>query len=200
MADGDDKHPLLTHLKTIPNQLTLLRLLLIPVMWGCALQGWSFPIGIGLFIALVTDAFDGMLARWLEQTSAFGSKFDSLADNLLIPSVAAWMLMLYPGIWNDHAAIILLALGIYAASMLTGLVKFRRFANLHLHLSRAGALVQLIFVIHAMLTGDYNRPLFYLSIGLFILSSSETLLLMLSQSQVDEHMGSLLLVLLRRKP
>ncbi|MBV9791833.1 MAG: CDP-alcohol phosphatidyltransferase family protein, partial [Chloroflexi bacterium] len=38
-------------LKLLPNLLTSLRLLLVPVLWLCALQGRSTWIGVGLLVA-----------------------------------------------------------------------------------------------------------------------------------------------------
>ena len=41
----------LAELRAIPNQLTALRLVLIPVLWGFALAGLPLYVGVGLVIA-----------------------------------------------------------------------------------------------------------------------------------------------------
>ncbi|GAB6051530.1 CDP-diacylglycerol--glycerol-3-phosphate 3-phosphatidyltransferase [Magnetospira thiophila] len=81
-------------LKTLPNILTITRILAIPVVIGLfflpyPLNHWA-PFGVFTYAA-ITDFFDGYLARAWNQQSAFGRMFDPIADKLL---VAAVLLML----------------------------------------------------------------------------------------------------------
>jgi cardiolipin synthase len=191
---------MLQHLKTIPNQLTALRLLLIPILWVFAFLDLPSYVAVGLIITLLTDALDGPIARWLNQVTEFGSKLDSLADNLLTLSAVIWLLMLRPVILADHPVAYLATVAAYVSTLLLGWMKFRRFANLHLYSTKAAGLIAYIFAIHALLFGRYNEVLFFAAIGMGILSSLETLLLQLTRSQVDEHIGSILLVTRRRDP
>ncbi len=71
---------------TVATQLTLLRMLLIPavvilVVYG--LNGWAFVVFIG---AGLTDALDGILARWWGQRTTLGALLDPMADKLLLIS------------------------------------------------------------------------------------------------------------------
>lgn len=70
---------------TIPNGLTVLRGLGIPVFMYLALSlhadGWAI---LTLIIAGATDYFDGKLARAWNQTSKFGEIFDPAIDRLYI--------------------------------------------------------------------------------------------------------------------
>ena len=182
---------MISNLRLVPNQLTAIRFLAVPVMWVCALRGQLTCIGIGLMISLVTDLFDGIAARKLDQTSEFGSKFDSIADQFLQISALIWVLMLMPEIFSENLFISLLAITIYLTSLLVGLVKFKRMANLHLYLSKAGGLFLYIFLIHAFLFGEYSLFLFYLATVSFILSSSETLILQLTYPSVNSNIGSI---------
>lgn len=84
----------------IPNALTLLRIILIPVLVGIAYipfaSGqvapwlpfeWRYFIAALVFlVAAITDWFDGYLARTLNQTSAFGRFLDPVADKLMVAS------------------------------------------------------------------------------------------------------------------
>jgi phosphatidylglycerophosphate synthase len=187
------------YLKTIPNLLTALRLLLLPVLWGLALLKWPVPLAIGMIISFLTDTLDGFIARRFNVTSAFGSKFDSLADNLLIPSTVIWLVILRPEVLTDHPILCAVAVATYGSSLLVGWIKFRRFANLHLYSKKAAGVLSYAFIVHALLAGRYNAWLFYIAISLFILASVEGLILQLTHAQVDEHMGSLVLTLVRRK-
>lgn len=79
----------------IPNALTLMRILLIPVLvvvFYLPFKGhWLVAAGI-FTLAAVTDWFDGYLARRLGQMTAFGAFLDPVADKLMV-SVALVLLV-----------------------------------------------------------------------------------------------------------
>src|ERR1017187_7135390 len=69
---------------TVANQLTLLRLLLIPVFALCLLYGlfgWALVVFV---IAGIPDALDGLIARWTRQPTTLGAWLDPMADKLLL--------------------------------------------------------------------------------------------------------------------
>jgi len=186
-------------IKSLPNQLTALRLLLIPVLWVCAFRGLSLWVGIGLAFAILTDFLDGFFARKLHQISSFGAKFDSLADNLLQPSALVWLWILKQSIFLDHPIIWGIAIAIYFSSLIVGLVKFKRFGNLHLYSSKFAAAITVSFAIHTLIASQYSAVLLYLALISSIISSAETLILQLMFNQVNEHMGSLFLAINRKR-
>ncbi len=72
---------------TAANQLTLLRMLLIPVLALLVLydrMGWALIV---LILAALTDAFDGLLARRAGQQTTLGAWLDPVADKLLIATM-----------------------------------------------------------------------------------------------------------------
>lgn len=76
-------------LQTIPNLITLLRILLIPIFVAVfyAPFSWAHPLAAFIFaLASVTDWLDGYLARKFDQISSFGSFLDPVADKLLVAS------------------------------------------------------------------------------------------------------------------
>ena len=85
----------------LPNLVTLLRILLIPLIVGIFYfpDDWlSFEdrniAATGVFIfAAITDWLDGYLARKLNQMSAFGAFFDPVADKLVV--VGALIVLLH---------------------------------------------------------------------------------------------------------
>lgn len=176
----------------IPNLLSLSRLALVPVLWVFALQGNARAVGIGMAIAFATDVLDGWLARRLGQESPIGSALDSLADNILQPSAAVWLYLLRPDFVRAHAVAIGVAIAVYVASLAVGLVRFGRLGNLHLHSSRASAVVQYVFIVQALVSQTPSTLLFYLALITWTVSSAETLILQLTSDRVDEHMGSIL--------
>ena len=73
---------------TIPNILTVLRLLAAPgvaVMFLYFHRPWADWFALTLFIvAAITDYFDGYLARLWKQESKFGTMLDPIADKAMV--------------------------------------------------------------------------------------------------------------------
>ena len=74
-------------LNNVPNLLTLLRIIAIPVFVVIFYLPWEGAHFWSTFIfctAAITDWLDGYLARKLNQTSAFGAFLDPVADKLMV--------------------------------------------------------------------------------------------------------------------
>src|SRR6187551_2452853 len=74
-------------LAQLPNALTVLRLVLIPVFVVLTVDAGgdaSWPAAIVFGVAGITDQVDGWLARRWQVESAFGKVADPLADRLMI--------------------------------------------------------------------------------------------------------------------
>ncbi|EAW29767.1 CDP-diacylglycerol--glycerol-3-phosphate 3-phosphatidyltransferase [marine gamma proteobacterium HTCC2143] len=85
----------------IPNTLTLLRILLIPVIIAVFYlpYDWSYLASAGIFmLASITDWLDGYLARKLNQSTPFGAFLDPVADKLMV-SIALVLLVERFGAW-----------------------------------------------------------------------------------------------------
>ena len=81
---------------TLANQLTLMRLALVPafvilVLYGR--MGWALAAFV---TAGITDGLDGLIARWRNQRTALGAFLDPMADKLLL--VSAFVVLSLPGI------------------------------------------------------------------------------------------------------
>ena len=77
----------------LPNKLTMLRIILIPVFMGVLY--WGFPgadyIALAIFIiASLTDLLDGKIARKYNLVTDFGKFADPLADKMLVTAAMLW--------------------------------------------------------------------------------------------------------------
>lgn len=72
----------------LPNKLTLLRILLVPVFVACCtfqswLSWWNILATVVFIIAALTDLVDGYIARSQNLVTTFGKLMDPIADKLL---------------------------------------------------------------------------------------------------------------------
>jgi cardiolipin synthase len=81
---------------TAANQLTLLRLLLVPVFALCMLYDWPGWALVTFAVAALTDALDGLIARWTGHMTTLGAWLDPMADKLLL--LTMFVMLTLPGV------------------------------------------------------------------------------------------------------
>ncbi|MEI7905599.1 MAG: CDP-alcohol phosphatidyltransferase family protein [Candidatus Firestonebacteria bacterium] len=69
---------------TVPNMLTFLRILGMPVFILAFITGHITAATVIFIIAILTDIFDGAIARMNKSRTVLGSILDPLADKLLV--------------------------------------------------------------------------------------------------------------------
>ena len=92
-----EPRPVSEPVRQIPNALTLLRFVAIPVFIWLLLgerSGPSWPAGIVFGLAGATDQLDGYLARKWRVESQFGKVADPLADRLMIDTAVVMLVAL----------------------------------------------------------------------------------------------------------
>ncbi len=133
----------------IPNLLTLLRIILVPVIVILLIQGSFCKALIVFIIAALSDALDGFLARVLHQQSVLGAYLDPIADKALLASsfVTLSILKILPG-WLTVIVIsrdFIILLGISILSIMSITVKIRP-----VFVSKVTTALQLITVLVAL--------------------------------------------------
>ncbi|WP_158969510.1 CDP-diacylglycerol--glycerol-3-phosphate 3-phosphatidyltransferase [Paraglaciecola sp. L3A3] len=105
---------------TIPNIITMVRVLLIPVFVVVYFLDWKWAHQAGAFIfwfAAITDWFDGYLARKLNQTTAFGAFLDPVADKLIVAAALLLITHSYASLWITIPAVLLMFREIYISAL-----------------------------------------------------------------------------------
>ena len=74
--------------KTIPNLMSFIRILLIPVFGVLFYKGYSVAAVAVLAVSGLSDLFDGKIARKFNQVSNLGKILDPIADKLTIFTIA----------------------------------------------------------------------------------------------------------------
>ncbi|WP_372421547.1 CDP-alcohol phosphatidyltransferase family protein [Salinarimonas chemoclinalis] len=72
---------------TIPNLISVFRLLLVPVVIVAILQGNWLAAFVLFLVAGVSDGIDGWIARRFDMRSELGAVIDPLADKALLVSI-----------------------------------------------------------------------------------------------------------------
>src|SRR4030067_3836480 len=71
---------------TLPNYITLFRVVLIPFFINLIIYGYYREALVVFVVAGVTDALDGLIARLTKSQTELGAFLDPMADKLLILS------------------------------------------------------------------------------------------------------------------
>jgi cardiolipin synthase len=83
-------------LLTYANQLTILRMLFVPVFVILLIYDHPKAATVVFLLAAVTDGLDGLLARKLQQKTVLGSFLDPMADKILL--TAAFITLTIPSV------------------------------------------------------------------------------------------------------
>jgi phosphatidylglycerophosphate synthase len=179
------------------NWLTGARLFSIPWLWWLALSGRDHELGWWLAAAFATDLVDGPVARALDQASWLGSRMDSLADHLLAMSTVAWLFLLRPAFFEDHAVPLLAWAALALFTLAVAWVKFRRFVDLHLYSAKVAVFFAYTMAVAMLATGHFWEWHFRVALATATFAAAESLAVLLTRPDPDEHGGS---IFLRRRP
>ncbi|TIC87624.1 CDP-alcohol phosphatidyltransferase family protein [Nocardioides sp. GY 10113] len=137
---------------TVPNLLSILRLLLVPLflwlMLGPEADGWALVV---LAVSGVTDFLDGWLARKLDQTSPLGQLLDPVADRLYILAVVVGLALRDVIPWPVALALPLRDLLMWG---LVPLLRTRGYSALPVHFLGKAATFNLLYAFPLLLLGE----------------------------------------------
>jgi CDP-diacylglycerol--glycerol-3-phosphate 3-phosphatidyltransferase len=159
----------------IPWAMVLLRVLLCPVIVVGARRGWDGKwLGLIVFIALVDDIYDGILARrWGCDTPAL-RRSDSWADTVFYLGVAASLWTREQQLLRGNGKLLTTLLAMELARHLFDWVKFRRAASYHSYLAKAWGLVMGVAIVCVLSFGG-PRWLVWVSMLVGIAADAEGL-------------------------
>jgi CDP-diacylglycerol--glycerol-3-phosphate 3-phosphatidyltransferase len=116
---------------TLPNQISIARIVLTPVLIPI---GWTEHAALFLVLLallLVSDFLDGFLARRLHQETRLGSQLDTAGDVLLTVFSITGGWLLWPERVEPEAPFFFSMLGLLGLSGLVCLMKYRHFPTYH---------------------------------------------------------------------
>lgn len=165
-----------TLLRAIPNALSLFRLASSPVILWFAWTGKERHFLTLLSTAMITDLFDGSLARLLDHTTELGAKLDSMADFLIALAIIPCVWWLWPHIIEAEFNYFMLILLGSTLQLSCSLVKFRKAPSYHTWSSKAATFLLSTTLIIMLFTQTTTAP-FRFSAILHLTSTVESVLI-----------------------
>jgi len=179
-----------------PNRITLVRILIIPLLFWLAIEEHRIAFGILYAIVICTDWIDGIVARRMRQETPFGARFDSVADLLFYWCAAVWVLLLVPEIVSYWLPITITGL-IYLIAEAYSLWQLGHIIDFHSYLSKIAALGVNGFVLYLSFVRFVPLVLYFCLI-LLVLAAIENILLTIAVAKGRDSAKSIFL--LRRNP
>ena len=106
---------------TLANQLTILRIVLTPAFVLFVVYDYLGAALVTFLVAGLTDALDGLIARWTGQRTSLGAWLDPMADKLLL--VTTFIVLTLPEIpLTNHLPLWLTVLVISRDIVIVGVV------------------------------------------------------------------------------
>lgn len=148
---------------TVANILTLSRFFIAPIFLVFMLSDrtWSMDAAVVLFlVGALTDYFDGLTARALNEESEIGQYLDPLADKVLTTSawIAFWMVDVMP-LWM----VIVIILRDFGTTVIRSIATSREHT---FHTSRTAkwkTFLQMCFIVYALVLLWMSRSEFFLA-------------------------------------
>ena len=181
-------------LKTIPNILSISRLALIPALIIPYLMTDTYQAKIVfliLFILIgVTDKLDGILARYLNQTSALGAKLDTMADILFYPLIGLWLSRFASQVLEGRWTLIYILLAMFLIKIILARIKFGYLPAFHTIGGKTFAASLYFFMILAVLYPDVAAKLFPVVCIIGYINQIEETYIFITRDHIDENIRS----------
>ncbi|MBD3202749.1 hypothetical protein GF327_00510 [Candidatus Woesearchaeota archaeon] len=123
----------LEEFRKIPNQITLIRLLLIPFFVYFVFQNNIYFVILLYFLFVLGDSLDGILARKLNQASEFGAKFDGFTDDIFYIFIVILIMISNPITSYLVFLTSIFFLLIFSFVKISGLLIHSEYIHIHLH-------------------------------------------------------------------
>ncbi|WP_339511970.1 CDP-diacylglycerol--glycerol-3-phosphate 3-phosphatidyltransferase [Pseudomonas sp. RL_15y_Pfl2_60] len=163
----------------IPNLLTVLRVLLIPVfvLLFYLPFSWSYwAASIVFSIAAITDWLDGYLARLWQQSTPFGAFLDPVADKLIVAVALVLLVAEHSNLWLTLPAAVIICREIVVSALREWMAEMG--ARAHVAVSNLGkwkTAAQMVALVILLANPPLITPWVAFGYGLLIVAAILTL-------------------------
>jgi CDP-diacylglycerol---glycerol-3-phosphate 3-phosphatidyltransferase len=172
--------------KRVPALLVIFRFVIAPLLLLDAWDGMTTSFFLaGYILAILSDIFDGIIARLLQVSTAQLRQADSWADIVLFLCLALGTWRVYPQVLMNLRIPLLIAIAAQVFLFSLCLIKYRKLPSYHTYTAKAWGLTILTATI--ALFGFGYAPTLWLAIVFCWLNSLEEIImtLLLPQWQCD---------------
>jgi cardiolipin synthase len=163
------------NLFTLPNSISLFRLLLAPVMLWAGYFGYPLSVKILFGIAVASDLLDGILARALELRTELGAKLDTIADLATYLALYFCFFLLWPDFVRNAYPFFAAGFTIYAIVFGFALVKFGQFPSYHSFGGKLSAVLMALSIL-CWFFGGPGFP-FFIAISIALIAGIEEIII-----------------------
>jgi cardiolipin synthase (CMP-forming) len=163
----------------IVNAITLYRMMNVPVLIFLIVTNKPDLFKWFLFFSFLSDAIDGWLARRHKVTSFFGSKLDSIADDLTIAAAITGVIVLKIDFLKQEIHIFIVLAALYVLQTILALIRYRKISSFHTYAAKMAAILQGIFLLLLFFLAQPVYILFYIAVVVTIIDLAEEIVLVL---------------------
>jgi cardiolipin synthase (CMP-forming) len=165
----------------LPKALILFRLLLAPIIIALAYylgENSRSIIVVLMYLGLISDIFDGIIARKQNLSNAALRRFDSQTDMVFWLSIGISTWILYPKLISDNSSVIWSILAMEVACYVISLIKFKKETCTHAFLSKIWGLT-LLAAFTSLIGFNHAGIPFYTAIVMGLISHIDRILITL---------------------
>lgn len=147
--------PVSTRVLTVPNVISLVRLLLVPVFAWLVANGddaWALAV---LLVSGASDWLDGVLARRMHQVTRLGQMLDPSADRLFI--LVTLLALAWRGVVPVWLVVVLVVRDVVLAVMLVWLARVG-YPPLRVHLAGKAGTFAIMYAFPLLLLSEWPAP------------------------------------------
>jgi phosphatidylglycerophosphate synthase len=165
----------------IPYLLIAFRLILAPVVlllsWNFGKDAAGFVILL-MYLGLVSDILDGIIARRLGQSTEKLRRMDSQADLIFWLAIGISCWILYPDVIAENKMFVIALIVMECLCYLTSLIRFGKETSTHAFLAKMWGLTLLAAFTTLLATGTAGFA-FYLCVVVGLISQADVILIVL---------------------
>ena len=171
-----EKHPVSYY---AINGITLYRVIASIILFALIFLRQQDIFKWMLAISFFTDAIDGWLARKFKVASAFGSRMDSLGDDLTVFAGTVGLFFFKQEFLKQYYPYFILLLVLFLVQFAVAMRRYGKTTSFHTYLAKLAAILQGCFLILIFFTPEPFMPLFYSAVFVTMIELLEEIVLVL---------------------